>query len=144
MRRTATAEPSTTAPPKDPDATLVIGSIGASAGLETMFEKQISIAVGESRTDVDIAGGVFGRDVRLIDRALVDPSSDPAPLVAAFAEQKASAVVTSCGDDWLVKAMPMFADKGIAVVSVNSLSRALRAPEAGASGMLVRLAPTHR
>lgn len=143
--RPSTEPVTTTAPPKDPSAPLVLGSIGVASGLESQFEKQISIAIGEARTDVDVAGGVFGRDVTMLPRQVVDAiDTDLTPIVADLARQNASAVVVSCGEPSLRAAMPAFAEAGIAVVSVTSTARDLRAADAGAAGMLLRMAPTDR
>lgn len=138
-----TTEPETTPPPRDPDVDLVIGTIGLASGLEATFAKQISLAVGEARTDVNIGGGVFGRPLQLPATLIAEtPDSDIAPLVQELVDVGASAVVASCGDPSLRAAMPLLADAGIAVVSVNSVARELRDEEAGSAGMLFRLAPT--
>lgn len=142
-RGTDPTEPSTTPPPEDPDETLVIGSIGVSSGLFSTFEKHIMLAIGEARTDVNIAGGVFGRDVTLLERVVVDaPGADIAPAIAALRDQGATAIITSCSDESLIAAVPAFVDAGIAVVSVNSTARDLRADEVETEGMLMRISPT--
>lgn len=138
----STAPGSTSA---DPSSPLVLGTIGTSIGLEAMFDKQIAIAVGEAATDVDIAGGVFGRDLVLLERHTIsDPDDDLADAIAALAEAGATGVVVNCDDDLLLAAMPAFVDAGMAVVSVTSTSMSLRADDAATSGMLVRLTASDR
>lgn len=139
----ATKEAAAPRPQKEPDATLVIGSIGVSSGLRSTFEKQISLALGEARTDVAIGGGVFGHEVTLLPRITVDsPSADLKPAIAQLAEKGATAVIVSCGDDSLLGAMDAFVEAGIAVISVNSTGRQLRADQVHSAGMLLRLCPT--
>ncbi|UYG16426.1 ABC transporter substrate-binding protein [Brachybacterium huguangmaarense] len=140
----STAPPPTSAP-EDPSSPLVLGTIGTSLGLEAMFDKQIAIAVGEAATDVNIAGGVFGQDLVLLERhTIADPGDDLADAIAALAEAGATGVVVSCDDDVLLAAMPAFVDAGMAVVSVTSTSMSLRADDAATSGMLVRLTASDR
>lgn len=144
-RRPEPTEPTTTTPVPEPEQDLVIGSIGVASGLEAMFDKHISIAIGEARTSIDIGGGVFGRPLQMLPRRYAEtPDSDIAPLVQELAAAGASAVVVSCGDPSLLAAMPALAEAGIAVVSVNSTAHELRGKEAGSAGMLFRLAPTAR
>lgn len=140
-----TEPPSPDGPAKDPGKPLVIGSVGTSIGLESQFEKQISLAIGEARIDVDNAGGVFGRGLELVDRHVVtDPADDLAGYLEELTSRGASAVIMSCDDDVLARAAPAFAAAGIVVVSVTSTSTGVRAEEVATLGLLFRLSLTDR
>lgn len=136
---TTSAAPSTTASARP----LVIGSIGSSTGLAGTFERQISLAIGEARIDVNTAGGVLGHEITMLPRTVVsDDRTDLAGPIAALARQHATVAIVSCSEDVLARAMPKFLAAGIVVISVNSISSALRAGGDTTRGMLLRLSPT--
>lgn len=139
------ASPSPDAPTKDPGVPLVVGTVGGGYGLEAQFEKQIALGISEARIDVDNVGGVFGRPVELVERYVVtDPADDLAGYVTTLADRGASAAIVSCDEDVLARAMPHFADAGIAVVSVTSTAMGIRADAAATRGLLFRLTVSDR
>lgn len=139
------AKPSPVPTMKDPGVPLVVGTVGSAYGLEAQFEKQIALGISEARIDVDNAGGVFGRPLELVERYVVsDPADDLAGYVATLTERGAAAVILSCDEDVLARAMPLLADAGLAVVSVTSTSMAIRADTAATRGLLFRLTVSDR
>lgn len=144
-RRKETTPPPTADPLAEPDQALVLGSIGASHGRTSAFEKQISIAVEEAMIDINARWeGLFGHDVRMVPRhVMAEPGEDIAEAVAALAEQGVTAVISSLDEDALLAALPHFVEADIAVIDVITSGMILREAEVDAANMLIRLAPNN-
>lgn len=138
----STTPPPTASARQEPTSPLILGSIGSAFGAPGQFEKQISLAIEEAVRHVNIlGGGLFGQEVVLVDRVVVqEPGADVAAAVASLAEAGVSIVISSLEDAQLKEALPAFVEHGMLVICPWSSSNAVREDDS-AGGMLIRLAP---
>ncbi|PMC75833.1 ABC transporter substrate-binding protein [Brachybacterium sp. UMB0905] len=144
-RRTTTTAPEPTKL-EEPDATLVIGQIGASYGRMGKAEDAIRIAIDEARIDVNSRWkGLFGNEISILGReVMTEPGQDLAPIIEDLADRGATVVITSIDEESLIGAMPTFVERGMAVVDLMSSGMTVRDAEVQTANLLVRLSPNER
>lgn len=127
----------------EPDAPMILGSIGADHGRSQPFETAIAIAVSEAMIDLNASfEGLFGHEVEMLERIVVpEAGTDLAGDVEDLAAAGVSAVISSLDEEALAAAMPLFAQKGIAVIDVFTSGMSVRADEVETNNLLTRLSP---
>ncbi|UQN30858.1 ABC transporter substrate-binding protein [Brachybacterium kimchii] len=125
-----------------PDEPLRIGAILTTAGPVGQAHPQVIAAINQAMREINYDGGVFGREVELLEPRIVESADDDLGAIAEeLAADRASALVLSVDDAQLVTHLQAIADTGMALVSPTSTSTRVRSGAAG-SGLLTRLAPT--
>ncbi|MCT1775389.1 ABC transporter substrate-binding protein [Brachybacterium sp. p3-SID957] len=143
-RRPTTTAP-TAKPLEEPEQALMLGSIGATHGRTAPFEKAIATAIAEAMIDVNARyDGLFGQKVQMVPRhVMADPGEDITEAVNALADEGVTAVISSLDEAALQAALPVFVERGIAVIDVITSGTSVR-EEVDSAGMLVRLSPNDR
>ncbi|WP_114856083.1 ABC transporter substrate-binding protein [Brachybacterium sp. YJGR34] len=145
-RRRATTTAPTAGALEEPETPLVIGQIGASYGRAAPFEKSVAVAISEAAIDVnDRWDGLFGQEVALHDRHVMsEAGEDLSDVIAGFADEGVTCVITSIDEEALVAAMPHLVEHEMAVIDVFTSGMQLRSAEVHTANLLARLSPNDR
>lgn len=134
----ASGEPAGSAP----DEPLRIGAILTTVGPVGQMHRQVIAAINQAMREINYDGGVFEREVELIEPRIVESTDEDLGAIAEeLAADKASALVLSVDDGQLITHLEAIAGTGMALISPTSTSTRVRSGGAG-SGLLTRLAPT--
>jgi ABC-type branched-subunit amino acid transport system substrate-binding protein len=128
----------------EPARALRIGVVTTARGPVARRRAPVLAAVTEGVREINYDGGVFGRDVELLEPRVVESDDEDLGAIArGLAEAGASAVLLAVDDALLIEHLDAIAATGMAIVSPTSSSMRVRA-EGRDSGLLIRLAPSNR